>query len=467
VTPVTPVTPPTPLTVAAKGADAGARSRETALSILVRVETASSHAAPLLEARSRSLPQRDRDFVRALVKSVLRNRALLDHVLSRHLSRSLSSLDPPVRAALRTGAAQILRMGGVPARAAVAATVEAVKAHSPRGAGLVNAVLRRVAEGEAPPGEIRLPAGIDEVARLALSTSHPEWIVRRWISFLGEARARGALEADQKDGMVDLLADPLAGTPDEIAEVLRESGCKTSPSAWAPLALTVTSGNAVASPLVSSGRVAVIDAAAQALAALVLPGRVVADLGAAPGGKTRTLLARGIARRVVAVERHPSRIARLARNLEAAGRRGEALLVLGDASRPPLARGALRSILLDAPCSGTGTLRKNPEIRWRLAPGDLAGFAASQRTLLAAALELLAPGGRLVYVTCSLEPEENEEVVSAVLGARGAEGGIHVVPLGPESFPPGEVALFRAGGVVLPPGETNDGFTAFVLERSA
>ena len=265
-------------TAATTGADAGTRSREAAISVLVRVETAASHAAPLIEARSRSLPPRDRDFLRALVKTVLRNRSLLDHVLARHLSRTLASLDPAVRAALRTGAAQILRMGGVPARAAVAATVEAVKAHSPRGAGLVNAVLRRLAEGEPPPGEIRLPAGTDERARLALATSHPEWLVRRWVDLLGEERARAALEADQRDGKVDLLADPLAGSPEEIALALRADGCETSPSAWAPLALTATAGNPVASSLVSSGRVAVVDAGAQALAGLVLPGRVVVDL---------------------------------------------------------------------------------------------------------------------------------------------------------------------------------------------
>ena len=267
-------------------------------------------------------------------------------------------------------------MDRIPAHAAVAETVSAAKEVAPRAAGLVNAVLRRVAAKEERPGRVVLPAGSDPLGRLALETSHPEWLVRRWAGLLGEEAARRALAADDEDSPLDLLADPRLGGLEEIEAGLRASGVETVRSPWAPLALTVTSGDAAREPRVASGAIAVVDAAAQAMVEAVPPAEVVVDLAAAPGGKTRTLLARGIARKVVALERTPSRARRLASNLRAAGRRAEAVVLLADATRPPLPRGAFASVLLDAPCSGTGTLRKNPEIRLRLREEDLARFAA-------------------------------------------------------------------------------------------
>ena len=234
----------------------------------------------------------------------------------------------------------------------------------------------------------------------------------------GEPAARAALEADDVDTPTDLLADPRAGSVDGILEALAAGGVTAERSPWAPLALTVTAGNAAGHPLVSGGALAVVDVAAQALAALLPEASLVLDLTAAPGGKTRALLASGRARRVVALERTASRAARLASNLAAAGRREEVLVVRADAGAPPLPPGRFDAVLLDAPCSGTGTLRKNPEIRLRLSPADLEGFARTQRRLLDAALSLLAPGGALLYVTCSLEPEENEDVVDGVLASR-------------------------------------------------
>jgi 16S rRNA (cytosine967-C5)-methyltransferase len=198
---------------------------------------------------------------------------------------------------------------------------------------------------------------------------------------------------------------------------------------------------------------------------LVPAADVVADLAAAPGGKTRTLLATGRARRVVALERTASRARRLAANLAAAGRREEALVVLADAGRAPLPRSRFASILLDAPCSGTGTLRKNPEIRLRLRPQDLAGFAETQRRLLAAALDLVAPGGTLVYVTCSLEREENEDVVGALLGTR--PDFARVVPDAAGLPVPLAAAIAPDGAVRVLPGATHDGFSAAVLRKGA
>ncbi|HEX5856077.1 MAG TPA: transcription antitermination factor NusB [Thermoanaerobaculia bacterium] len=438
--------------------------RELALGVLVRVAREGAHAAPLVDARGRDLAPRDRDFLRALVKKTLRGALRLDHVLARHLRQAPETLDPPVLAALRLGAAQLLLMDRVPPHAAVGETVAAARSVAPKAAGLVNAVLRRVAEKEPRPGIVELPPEADPVRRLALETSHPQWLVARWVAAFGPDAAGAALAADEEDAPMDLLADPRAGTLEEVVGLLAADGIAAVRSPWAPLALTVTHGNAAAHPLVTSGALAVVDAAAQAMVELVVAADVVADLAAAPGGKTRALLATGRARRVVALERTASRARRLAANLAAAGRRGEALVVRADAGQPPLPRGRFASVLLDAPCSGTGTLRKNPEIRLRLRPEDLAGFAETQRRLLRAAFDLVAPGGTLVYVTCSLEPEENEGVVDALLGER--PDFALVVPAAGLPVPLA-AAVAPRGLVRVLPGATHDGFSAAVLRRES
>lgn len=437
--------------------------RSLAVEVLVRVERDRAFAAPLLAAREGSLAPRDRPLLRTIVRSVLRNRSLLDHVLSRSLSRPLEGLDPDVRAALRAGAAQLLLLDRIPAHAAVGETVEAIAARSARAAGLVNAVLRRVTR-EAKPPRIVLPSGTDPVVRLALETSHPEWLVRRWLADLGPAAAEAALRVDDDDAPVDVLLDPRGEGVERLRERLREEGLEGEPSPWAPLALTLSSSAAGSHPAIASGRLAVVDVAAQAMCELVEAADVVVDLAAAPGGKTRTLLARGKARRVVALERNPTRSRRLAAGLLAAGRRDEVLVVRADSSRPPLPRETFRSVLLDAPCSGTGTLRKNPEIRWRLSPDDLPALARVQQTLLHAALDLCAPGGSVVYVTCSLEPEENEGVVAAVLSGRSDAAPER--PGGDALPAPLRAALRPDGFFRVPPGASNDGFSAVVLRKN-
>ena len=436
--------------------------RSLAVELLVRVERDRAFAAPLIAAKEGRLPARDRPLLRTLVRVVLRNRSLLDHVLARHLSRPLGQLDPEVRAALRTGAAQLLLLDRIPPHAAVGETVQAARERSPRAAGLVNAVLRKVA-AEGRPARVVLPEGAGPLARLALETSHPEWLVARWVADLGREEAEAALRNDDADAPVDVLLDPRGEDPDGLLGRLRDEGLEGTRSPWAPLAVTLTSPAAGSHPEIAGGRLGVVDVAAQAMCELVPPADVVVDLAAAPGGKTRTLLARGIARRVVALERGPARARRLLGALRAAGRAGEALVVLADAARPPLPRGAFTSVLLDAPCSGTGTLRKNPEIRWRLEPSDLASLAAAQRALLRSALDLCAPGGAVTYVTCSLEREENEEVVAAVLGER-ADAGVERPDAA--GLPPPLRAALRPDGVLrVPPGPSNDGFSAVVVRK--
>jgi 16S rRNA (cytosine967-C5)-methyltransferase len=436
--------------------------RSLALGILIRVERDRAHAAPLLDARGISLPPRDRDLLRALVKGVLRNAIRLDHVVARHLDRPVETLDIPVRVALRLGAAQLLLLDRVPPHAAVSETVAAVKEIAPRGAGLVNAVLRKVAANEERPGVVRLPDA-EPLDRLAVETSHPSWLVRRWAERFGLEAAARVLAADNADSPIDLLADPLVGSREEVRAILARDGVRTTPSDWAPLALTVEEGDAIGHPLVRSGRLAVVDAAAQALVELVPASAIVVDLTAAPGGKTRTLLARGKARRVIALERQGARVLRLARNLSDGLRRGEVLVVRADAARPPLPRGRFESILLDAPCSGTGTLRKNPEIRSRLRREDFGPLASLQRELLRSALDLLSPGGTVTWMTCSLEPEENEDVVDAILGERA--DAIRL-PAKEMPLPAALIPWSRPDGLVrVLPGPENDGFSALTVRR--
>ncbi|HKC25427.1 MAG TPA: hypothetical protein VKF32_11830, partial [Thermoanaerobaculia bacterium] len=221
----------------------------------------------------------------------------------------------------------LIRVARDGAHAAVGETVDAVKAAAPRASGLVNAVLRRVAAREGKGGRLQLPRDTGHAARLALETSHPEWLVDRWIAAYGEEAASAALRADQTDSPVDLLADSRAGSFEEIRARLAADGVATEPSPFAPLALTVVSGDAVGHELVRGGKLPVVDAAAQGTVELVRASPLVVDLAAAPGGKTRTLLARGLARRVVAVERNATRATRLARALTASGRRAEVQVV--------------------------------------------------------------------------------------------------------------------------------------------
>lgn len=436
--------------------------RRSAIGILVRVERDGAHAAKLLDDKGDRFDPRDRDLLRALVKKTLRAALRLDHVLARHMTRQMGALDPPVRAALRLGAAQLLLFDRIPVHAAVGETVEAVKAIAPRAAPLVNAILRSLATKEKAPGAVHVPRDTPLATRLGLLYGHPAWLVERWLRDLGEEATRGALESNDDDTPIDLLLDPAVGTPEEITAALAADGVVVRRHPLAKLAATVALGDAARHPLVQTSRLPVIDSAAQAMAEALPPSAIALDLCAAPGGKTRTLLALGRAGRVIALEKQPARASRLARSLARGERSKSVLVVVADAGAPPLRKTAFEAILLDAPCSGTGTLRKNPEIRMRLKEADLEGFAAVQRRLLTAALSLLSPGGTLVYVTCSLEPEENEGVVDAVLAELGDEGGVERVDAGVTTLTP----YTRASGLVrVPPGETNDGFSLITLRK--
>jgi len=417
-------------------ASLSADPRLAAARVLARVEARAAHAARLLGGAAPA--------ERELVMGTLRWQLTLDHLLARHLRTPLAGLDARVRAVLRLGLYEARRMR-TPAPVAVAEAVRLAKALAPRAAGLVNAVLRRsVAEP--------WPDARDESTPLSIRYSHPDWLVERWRALLGRDGAVAALAADQEPAPLYLLA---------AASSLRNldaAGCVTTPHAVVPGIVAVEAGTEAAVEALQGGRAYAMDPTAVAVARLLpeVEGPV-ADVAAAPGGKSLVLASERPGARLVALDRHPGRAVLMRANLALAGRR--ATVAVADAGASPLRPGSCAAVVLDAPCSGTGTLRRHPEIRWRLRREDLGALAAVQRRMAAASAELLSPGGFLLYATCSLEPEENQEVAAAL--------SLEAVPVG-ERLPAGMARVeLPSGGAAIPPGSGGDGFTVHLMRRPA
>lgn len=385
--------------------------------------------------------------IRARVLAVLRWQGALDAVLGRWTTRPLTRLDPEVRAVLRLGLVEAARLG-VPSPVAVDAAVRTVRGTGVgSAAGLVNAVLRRsVADFD---GQL---AGLSEATRL----SFPEWLADRWRAHLGEDAARAAMASALEPAPVWAWFP----TP-EARQRVEDAGVELRPHPWVDQLVTAHHPGALVAAA-RDGRGYVQDPASAVVADVVTsvlgsrPGRVV-DLCAAPGGKTWRIVTRAPGADVVAVDRHLGRTRLVAAALSGTGSRR---VVAADAGRPPLARRTFDVVLLDAPCSGTGTLRRHPEIKWRLQPADLEELVAAQRRLIDAACELVAEGGSLVYATCSVEPEENE--LHHVSERPGFEG-VDPRPLLPAACP---TVPAGAHGVRIPPTLESDGFTVHVARRA-
>jgi 16S rRNA (cytosine967-C5)-methyltransferase len=340
-----------------------------------------------------TLPDRDRALVRALVTSALRRLGTLRHLLGRRLARGLPADAPRVEAALLIGAAQILWLE-VPDHAAVDLAVRLVQAdrHAARYAGLVNAVLRGLARD-----------GAHDLAALdttALDT--PDWLMTRWVANYGAETARAIAVANGHEPALDLT---VTSDPEGWASAL---GGRVLPTGSVRAQVQ---GPISQLPGYGDGIWWVQDAAAALPAKLLgdVRGLAAADLCAAPGGKTAQLAAAGA--RVVAVDRSPARLERLRQNLSRLHLSAET--VTADVTQ--WQAGPFDAVLLDAPCSATGTIRRHPDIPWLKHERDIAALAGLQRRLIAQAAELTRPGGVLVYCTCSLEPEEGIEVVRDLL----------------------------------------------------
>ena len=390
----------------------------------------------------------------------LRWRRHLDWRLTPHLNRPLAKLDPWVRALLRLTAYQLIFLDRVPRWAAVdeAVSVARLKSRVPGPAEFVNAVLRSFTRAPGPP---RLPANPIEAA--GVRWSFPDWIAARWIARYGMEEAERLMAALDERPPVTIRANTLRITREDLAARLRdEELAETDPTALAPEGLTVRRGAVSRWAAFAAGWCAIQDEASMLIARLLdpRPGEQVADTCAAPGTKaTHLAQLMGNRGRIVAMDPNAARLRLLTR---AAARLGVDIVEAhagGVAAVGGRWKGRCDRVLVDAPCSNLGVLRRNPDVKWNRDESDLVRLAEKQRGILAAASALARPGGRLVYATCSLEPEENDLIVRGFLDGHP---DWKVDP--PMDFPvaPGPDGFVRC----LPHVHGTDGFTAVRLARA-
>ena len=356
----------------------------------------------LTDASSR-LDDRERRFAHELAFGATRLRGRLDHLLALVLERPIDDIENEIVDVLRLGAYQLLHMD-VPDYAAVSQAVESAPT---RGAGLVNAVLRaagRRGENAADyPDERSDPAGW-----LASWGSHPRWLVERWLARYRVEDVKELVRIDNEQPPITLL--PLAGSPEDAVGRLAENGIAAEVVGQGTRCVRLAAGTDVPAALAALPAI-VQDPGASLVVEYADPprGGWVADLCAAPGGKALALAARGLS--VLAADRSERRLDRVRENVARTGLR--VMPVVARAEQPPIAGAAM--VLLDVPCTGTGTLRRHPDARWRLTPEEPAALAAVQDVILDGASAAVPAGGLLVYSTCTLEPEENQERVGAFL----------------------------------------------------
>jgi 16S rRNA (cytosine967-C5)-methyltransferase len=392
-------------------------SRQIAFDILQRVEAEGAYASDLLHtALYARVKPADAALATEITMGVLRWRRLLDFLLARNLKKSVERLDLPVAIALRMGLYQLRFLDKIPASAAINESVELVKkARKASAASLVNAVLRRTATEAKSPAEKFIPPDLLPADRLGILHSHPTWMVDRWISRIGEACTIELLQANNRTPRLSCAVHH-ADRRDEIIRGLEKAGLRIEPGSLLKDAFAASGGSPARTEAFRAGDISIQDEASQAVPLLlgVRPGDRVLDLCAAPGGKTAALIrAAGSEGIVVAADHHAHRLRAMRVQFERLGLGGVQCVEL-DATRPLPFREKFDRILVDAPCSGTGTLARHPEIRWRLRPEQPAELHNLQSEMLRMAFAHLASGGRLVYSTCSIEPEENEDVVNDV-----------------------------------------------------
>jgi 16S rRNA (cytosine967-C5)-methyltransferase len=374
----------------------------------------------LARSRERLRDERDRALAAEIVAGTLRWQRSLDHLIEHYARRPLRRLDGEVVVILQLSLYQLLHLDRVPAAAVVDDAVDLTRAaRKPSATGFVNAVLRSVLRGRhALPLPARPADPSDRGAALrylGVTHSHPEWLVGRWLDRHGLAAAERWVQFNNTAPPLTVRANRLRATREGIRATLDRDDIECEPTRFAPDGLVITSGNPLRAPL--DGTFVVQDEASQIvpLAVGARPGERVLDLCASPGGKSTAMLAdmrdTGI---LMASDVRPRRVTLLRETLRLSGARHAHIAQVPTAGPLPFAA-VFDRVLVDAPCSGLGTIRRDPDIRWRRVEADLPVLAADQRTLLARAAAVVRAGGRLVYATCSSEPEENEQVVERFL----------------------------------------------------
>jgi len=415
-----------------------APAREAAYDALRAVSTGNAdlpHA--LARVRARLPDERDRALTGEIVTGTIRWQGAFDHVIAEFSRRPVTRLDPEVLEILRSAIFQLLHLDRVPAAAVVSDAVNMTRKAGKKSAGpLVNALLRRVSrERDHLPLPPR-PANRDQHAvalddreaaldYLAITLSHPRWLAARWLERYGFAATEAWLQFNNRPAPLTIRANRLRAESASLAESLGAHGVQVEPGRFAADAWVVRKGNPLLTPLAETGLFVVQDEASQLVASLVSAerGQRVLDACASPGGKTTAIAAaiddRGL---IIATDVRGRRVDLLAKTVRLSGARSVKIVQADAAALPLLA--SFDWVLLDVPCSGLGTIRRDPDVRWRRTEADLPRLAAAQRQMLRETARVLRPGGRLVYSTCSSEPEENEDVVAAFV----AESGFRPVP---------------------------------------
>lgn len=420
-----------------------APARDAAYRVLRTIATTRHDLGDALSRARDPLPDaRDRALATDLATGTLRWRNAIDYQLQRLSTKPLHKLDPEVLDSLRLGAYQLLYLDRVPSSAVVNDSVDLVKRSGLRSAAaFANAVLRRLVRER---GALTWPGRDDIVEHLAVVHSHPAWLVRRWLERYGVAATERWVQFNNQPPALTLAANRLHNTRSELIERLRSEAIESQPTAIAPHGVTVTRGRALSSDAFAGGYCFVQDEASQIVPELVqaTPGARLLDLCASPGGKTVGLAAQcGKPGCVVASDVRTRRVRLLAATLQRC--RVDAPIVHVPISGAlPFRDGAFTCVLIDAPCSGLGTIRRDPDIRWRREPSEFGTLAATQRDLLWRARSLVGRGGRIVYSTCSSEPEENEDVVAWFLG-QATE--FEVMPLRHTDLPAPIIRMDTAG----------------------
>ncbi|HXZ32728.1 MAG TPA: transcription antitermination factor NusB [Terriglobales bacterium] len=382
-------------------------ARVAAFEILLRVDQQNAFTAELLHSSARqTLSGPDHRLAMELVMGVLRWRSVLDLEIASRSSIKLARIDPEVLTALRLAAYQLMFLDRIPARAAIHESVELVKRARKRSAApFANALLRELARSPTRPALQALVAKGESGSELARLFAHPQWLVERWIHEFGIDVAREICLYDQR-----IPETAITIYEASLVRELETRGIKLAPGRLLGSSRRVVTGDLAELPPPLQAQITIQDEASQLVALLTGTGSRILDCCAAPGGKTRVLAESNPSALIIAGELHPHRARRLRKQVTA----GNVRVIAADARAIPVSV-AFDSILVDVPCSGTGTLARNPEIKWRLKPEDLVDLQARQAAILRSVMRQLVSGGTVVYSTCSLEKEENEEVVEQTL----------------------------------------------------